>query len=386
MPVKKFASNVVLRSIVICALCVATLFAQPASDQKAPLAEQVFKNVQVLKGIPVDEFMDTMGVFSAALGMSCEDCHAANDSKWENYAQDNSERKITTRRMVAMMSTINRSFFSGRQVVTCYSCHRGGDRPKTTVSLAALYGATGDEEDDLVAQAAGAPPVDQIFDKYLQALGGAARLSNLTSFVAKGSSSGYGPESEKRAIEIFAQSPAQRTSIIHTANGDSTTAFDGRAGWIAAPLRPVAVLPLTGGELEGAKLDAELSFPGRIKQALGGWRVGRPTVINDRRVQVVQGTSASGAVIATLYFDAESGLLVRLARYANSPVGRIPTQIDYSDYRDVAGVKMPFRWTMTWLDGRENVELNDVQPNVAIDPARFAKPSPSASPAGSAAR
>jgi len=87
----------------------------------------------------------------------------------------------------------------------------------------------------------------------------------------------------------------------------------------------------------------------------------------------VQGTTASGA-IATLYFDDESGLLVRVLRYANSPVGRIPTQIDYSDYRDVAGIKMPFKWTFGWLDGRENVELASIQTNVPIDAVKFAKP------------
>jgi hypothetical protein len=61
-------------------------------------------------------------------------------------------------------------------------------------------------------------------------------------------------------------------------------------------------------------------------------------------------------------------------RYTNSPVGRIPTRVDYSDYRDVGGVKMPFKWTVTWLDGRETFELTDVQPNVAIDAAKFGKP------------
>ncbi len=100
------------------------------------MAEEVFKNIQVLKGVPVNEFMGTMGVFSAALGMSCEDCHAANDSKWENYAADTSERKRTARRMVAMMIGINKAYFGGKQVVTCYSCHRGGDHPKATVSRA----------------------------------------------------------------------------------------------------------------------------------------------------------------------------------------------------------------------------------------------------------
>jgi hypothetical protein len=77
-----------------------------------------------------------------------------------------------------------------------------------------------------------------------------------------------------------------------------------------------------------------------------------------------------------LYFDEETGLLVRLIHFADSPVGRSPTQIDYADYREVAGVKMPFRWTVTWLDGRETFELSGVQPNVAIDAARFARPAP----------
>lgn len=334
------------------------------------MAEDVFKNVQVLKGVPVDQFMDMMGVFSAALGMSCEDCHAANDSKWENYALDSSMRKQTARRMVGIMKGINQTYFGGRQMVTCHSCHRGSNRPKVTTNLGTLYGASADEEEeDTIQPARDSPTADQIFDKYIQALGG-----TIMSFTAKGTSSGYGPESEKRPIEIYAKAPNQRTTVIHTLNGDSTTVFDGRAGWVAAPLRPVPVLTLTGGALEGAFLDSEMSFPAHIKQTFGQWRVGRAVVINDRKTQVVQGTSPSGASFATFYFDAESGLLVRMIRYANSLVGRVPTQYDYSEYREVAGVKMPFHWTMTWLDGRENVDLTEIQPNAAIDATRFAKP------------
>src|SRR5438094_9843813 len=91
---------------------------QAVPAQKPQMAEEVFKNVQVLKGIPVDEFMSTMGIFSAALGMSCEDCHAANDSKWENYALDTRGRKRTARRRIGMMSDINRDHFGGQQMVT----------------------------------------------------------------------------------------------------------------------------------------------------------------------------------------------------------------------------------------------------------------------------
>ncbi len=199
----------------------------------------------LLKGIPVGEFMGTMGVFSAALGISCEDCHGSGDTAWEQYALDTSPRKVTARRMIQMMSSINQASFGGRQVVTCYTCHRGSDRPKVTPSLARLYGDTSSEEvDDIVRPASGAPSAEAVLDKYIQAIGGAGRLATLSSFVAKGMSAGYGPESTPRPIEIFAKAPGQRTTIIHTLDGDNTTTYDGRSGWIAAPHRPLPVLPL----------------------------------------------------------------------------------------------------------------------------------------------
>lgn len=345
-----------------------------AAQEQAPMAETVFKNVQVLKGISVDEFMGTMGVFSAALGMSCEDCHASDDSNWENYAKDVSPRKNVARRMVTMMAAINKEHFQGRQVVTCYSCHRGSNRPKVTPNLANLYGAPPpDEPDDVIlGPALGAPSPDQVLDKYIQALGGADKLAGLKSFVAKGMSLGYGPEGE-RPIEVYAKAPNQRTTIIHTGNGDNSAVFDGQRGWTAVPLKPVDVVPLTRHDLDGARIEAMLSFPGQIKQVLTRMRPGPATTIDDRRVNVIQGTGSGGA-LATLYFDEETGLLVRFMRYADSPVGRFPTQIDYSEYKEVSGVKMPVKWTLTWLDGREEVTLSDIQPNAPIDEAKFAKP------------
>ena len=107
----------------------------------------------------------------------------------------------------------------------------------------------------------------------------------------------------------------------------------------------------------------------------GAWAL--PPSIDDREVDVVQGTS-DGRYPVNLYFDSQTGLLVRLVRYADSPVGLSPTQIDYADYRDIAGVKMPFRWTVTWLDGRSIIQLSEVRPNVPIDLATFARPAPSA--------
>jgi photosynthetic reaction center cytochrome c subunit len=355
-------------------LCLLCLFVARITSfaQKPQLAEDAFKNVQVLKGIPVDEFMSTMGIFSAALGMSCEDCHASNDSKWENYALDTSPRKQTARRMAQMVAALNKNNFGGRQMVTCWTCHRGTNSPKVTPNLATLYNLP-DEPDDTITQAPNAPAVDKILDKYIQALGGADRLNKITSFVAKGTSVGYGPEGTERSVEVYAKAPAQRTTIIHTANGDNITTVDGSNGWTAVPLKPLPVMQITGSALEGAKLEAALSFPGHIKDVLSKWRVGFSSTIDDRDVEVIQGTGAGG-LLATLYFDSESGLLVRLIRYSDSPVGRTPTQIDYSDYREVSGVKMPFRWKVSWLDGKENFELKEIQANVAIDPKRFEKP------------
>src|SRR5687768_11489514 len=140
-------------------LGVAFVSGQAGPAQQTLMAEAVFKNVQVLKGISVNEFMGTMGVFSAALGMSCEDCHAADDSKWENYAIDTSPKKQTARRMVQMMAGINKAYFGGRQVVTCFSCHRGADRPKVTPNLLTLYTAPLlDDPSDTIEQARDAPP------------------------------------------------------------------------------------------------------------------------------------------------------------------------------------------------------------------------------------
>ena len=346
-----------------------------APAERQPLAEEVFKNVRVLRGLPVDEFMGTMGVFSAALGMSCEDCHSASDTTWDNYALDTSPRKVTARRMVTMMASINQTSFGGRQVVTCYSCHRGSGRPRVTPSLTALYSAsTLDEQEDIVRAATTGPSADQILDKYIQAVGGAGRLAGLTSVVAKGTSAGYGPEGT-RPIDIIARAPGQKATVIHTLDGDHATVYDGRAGWISAPHKPVAVLGLTGSELDGVRLEAELTFPGRIKETLGQWRAGLPSEIDEKPVQVVQGSRPNGA-LATFYFDSQTGLLTRLVRYANSKVGRLPTQIDYSDYRDVAGIKMPYKIKVTWLDGLESIELTDVQVNVPVDAARFGKPAP----------
>lgn len=368
---------------VACLLGVSAATPQAAPQQKAPMAEQVFTNVQVLKGIPVDEFMDTMGFFSASLGLNCVDCHTPqSEGNWAHFADD-TPLKQTARRMITMVGAMNKSNFGGARALTCYTCHRGDQRPKVVPSLAAQYGPPLEDPNEIeIIARTGLPTADEVFARYLQAVGGPQRLGTITSFAAKGAYSGYDTDHQKFPVEIFAKAPAQRTTIVHmrlagTAE-DSVRTYDGRDGWIAAPDKPVPLMALTGGNLNLARIEAMLSFPTQVKQAFSQWRVGL-TTIEDRDVQVLQGTAA-GQIPVKLYFDSKSGLLVRMVHYSESPVGRTPTQIDYDDYREVAGVQFPFRWTVTWTDGQTSTELTEVQPNVAIDNARFARPAPAAQP------
>jgi photosynthetic reaction center cytochrome c subunit len=363
----------------LCLLCAAIASSQPAAAEKQLVAEQVFKNVKVLKGVPVGEFMDTMGFFAASLGLNCVYCHVAESMEnWDKFAED-VPRKETARAMILMVNAINKGSFGGRRALTCYSCHRGAEQPKVVPSLADQYTVPVEDpnEIEIVKDAPQGPSADQILDKYIQALGGAQRLAGLTSFAGKGTYEGYDTYHEKVPLEIYAKAPGQRTIIAHTQNGDSTTTFDGRAGWIAAVDKPVHLLSLLpGSELDGAKLDADLCFPAGIKQALAQWRNGFPvTAIEDREVQLIQGVAAGGSRVK-LFFDSKTGLLSRQLRYTNTIVGTIPIQIDYTDYREVAGVKMPFHWIVTWTGGQSIMELSDVQPNVQIEAAKFSKPAP----------
>jgi hypothetical protein len=362
----------------------------------ATTSDTAFKNVQVLKGIPLDDFMGTMGVMSAALGFDCSECHAGAGTDKVDWAAD-TPKKVIARKMVTMVQTINKENFNTRQLVTCWTCHHGKDRPATTPALEYVYGPPTSELDDVLRQEPGMPTGDSIVDKYLTAIGGAAKWGAIKSYVATGKSVGFGCFGGGGVVTIYAQFPDKHTTLIDFKDtpdrGDQIRSYNGTVGWLKTPLNVLGEYQLTGGELAGAKLDAELTFPSQVKQVLTGLRVSLPLTISDlpgpssqtstetgtgigkdRLVDVVQGNGPDG-LLATMFFDQQSHLLIRIIRYAKSPIGRVPTQVDYSDYRDVQGVKVPFHMTFAWLDGRDAIQLSDVKVNVPIPAARFGKPS-----------
>lgn len=355
-----------------------------AAQTTPPTVDTVFKNVQALKGIGVDDFMLTMGIMSAAVGSDCVGCHPSAGTDKVDWALD-TPRKRTARRMVQMVTSINRENFGGRQVVTCWTCHRGRDRPVVTPALDVVYGEANLEFDDVLTQQTGVPSVDQLLNKYMTAIGGAQRVGGMTSFVATGKSTGYRGFGGGGVVELAAQAPDRRATHIrfpeYPDRGVSVRTYDGRTGWIATPLAVVPKYELGGSERDGARLDAQLAFPAQIRQALTDLRVGPPTTIDDKDVQVLQGNGPNGTFVS-LYFDDKTGLLVRSVRYGRSPIGRVPTQVDYADYRDVGGIKFPYKWLFIWMDGRDTFEFSDVKMNVTIPAATFGQPDlpPAAAP------
>jgi photosynthetic reaction center cytochrome c subunit len=356
-----------------------TLFGQAGTPVKGQTAGEVFKNVTTspLKGLTVDDFMGSMGVMAAALGFDCADCHtgAGTDKVvWE----DDTNRKKMARKMTEMVAVINKQNFGGVPLVSCWTCHHGKDVPATTIALDNLYGPPNEEKDDIIAKDETQPAASAILDKYIEALGGAQKLSTLKSFVATGTQGGYVQVKGGGQFQIFAKAPDMRTVRVTYRDapdrGNQTRSFKGTEGWVTPPRALLGEYQVTGTELDGLHFDAELAFPGQIKQFLTDLRVGFPDTIDGHDVQVVQGRGPRNLLV-TLYFDKQSGLLVREIRFGRTPIGRVPSQVDYSDYRAVDGIKFPFQYKFQWLDGRDNYQLPDVKVNVPIEATRFGKPS-----------
>jgi photosynthetic reaction center cytochrome c subunit len=358
----------------VCLLGAGVSARQAAPPQAPVMTENLFKNIQVLKGIPVDTFFDMMGMFAASMGDDCIYCHVKEAVFNHEKFAETTPRIARARQMIGMMRLINQNFFGGAARVTCFTCHRGSNSPVNAPILALQYSPPDDDPNVIEFPTDNSTTADQVFDKYLTAIGASAQLAKLTSFTAKGTYAGFDTANKEVPVDIYAKAPNQRTWIVHMADGDSYRVFDGSNAWFAGPDSHAPLETLTSGNLDRYRLEAALAFPAGIKQTFGDWRVGR-TAIEDRPIQIVQGSSR-GLLPVNFYFDRSTGMLVRLVRWNDTPLGPVPTQIEYSDYRDVAGVKMPFTWTASQTYMQATIKLSEVKPNVPVEASRFAQPAP----------
>ena len=357
----------------IAAVCLVSVSAQTGQERPV-LTHDVFKSVTVLRDIPVDTFFDAMGMFANAMGNDCTFCHSPKAALDRAQFAEVTPRMQRARQMIAMMQAINKQYFAGAPRVTCFTCHHGNQSPRSDPNIALQYSTPEEDPNARDFTTDTTLSAEKIFDKYAQAIGGADKLAKLTSFSAKGTYAGFDTLFEKVPVDIYAKAPSQYSTVVHMKAGNSVRTFDGTNGWMAGPDTPIPIVTLTAGNLDRARLEALVAFPAGIRQAFPHWRLGR-AVLNDDEVVIAQGIDDDRQPIANLYF-APSGLLVRLVRWTLTPVGFVPTQIDYSDFRDVSGVKIPFKRVVSQTFMQMTVELSDVQPNTSLNAATFVRPAP----------
>jgi photosynthetic reaction center cytochrome c subunit len=346
--------------------------AQAPAGGPPKLAEEQFKNIKILKGIPAEQVFPAMQFITASLGVDCEFCHV-RDGQHMIFDKDDKKPKLAARKMIEMMNAINKDNFKGEREVTCNTCHRGAAHPVGVpiISDEEPKPGMGPGEKSVVDAQAAPPDANLILDKYVAAIGGAAAVQKITSRVAKGTLTGMGPQ--PTAVEIYSKAPDKRVSFTHTPNGDSTTSFDGKAGWLGFPGRPAHIM--NADEVTAARMDADLYFPVHVKTAYTKFMAGPGDKIDGHdTIQVVGRTE--GQPPLRLFFDAQTNLLLRLVRYQETPLGRLPTQVDYADYRDADGVKIPFKWTLARPGNRFSIQVDQLQQNVPVDDAKFAPPPP----------
>jgi photosynthetic reaction center cytochrome c subunit len=367
-----------MRKVIIFSACLLTLVAgrclksgaasPGAQGQSKPAAEgtktaeQQFKNIQVLKDSPAEQLIPTMQFISASLGVDCEFCHVEHQMD-----KDDKKEKQTARKMIAMELAIDKDHFKGELEVTCYTCHRGSPHPVGTPILSADAMKPPVHEHEHGDESANLPTADQILDKFSAAVGGADALKKIKTRVQKGTIDAMG---QKFPIEVYSEAPDKRVSISHPQGGSSVTAFNGEVGWLTIPN---GVHRMTAPEREAARIDAQLYFPLQVRELYKEFRVRPGEEINGYATYLLSAT-AEGRPALRLYFDQHSGLLVRQIRYTETALGRNPTQIDYADYRDTNGVKIPYQWMLTRSNGSFTIKVTDVQQNVPIDQKLFEPP------------
>ena len=330
------------------------------SPHEGPTAGQRFKNLQVLKDAPADQIFPAMQFITASLGVECEYCHVR-----DAFEKDDKEEKKTARKMMTMMFAIDKDNFNGRTQVTCYTCHRGSTDPVSTPLIPDTEPKPEGEETKTQPPL---PNAGEILDKYVQAIGGAEAVHKITTRVEKGTLTGFGPAG--MPVVVYAKAPDTRVTVVETPRGENVTAYNGQTGWMSGmgPARPI-----TGGELDNEKRNADFYFAADIKTEFQQIRVARLDKVGDHDAYVLMARSP-GHTPVRFYFDKDSGLLLREMRFVETPLGRNPSQVDYADYREFEGVKIPCQWTIARPGGRFTIKITDVQQNVPIDESKFAAP------------
>jgi photosynthetic reaction center cytochrome c subunit len=335
----------------------------PKKTSSEKKSGEVFKNLKVLNETPSDLLLPSMQFMSSSLGVHCEFCHVENA-----FEKDDKKPKQTARQMMRMVERINTTAFHGKQQITCNSCHRGSPTPLSTPVIsetpAQLLSAPAPD----MSQSPGQPSPADIIGKYIQARGGTESLANLNSLQERGTFRS-GPAAFP--LELYAANPVRSGTVIHFPGADRIAAFDGASGWISLPGSPTR--EMTAAEADAARIDAELQLgldPNKIFPEIKLAKISKVGAED----AVVLSCRRPGLPPVEMYFAASSGLLLRAVHYSPSPLGLNPTQTDYSDYREISGVKVPFHWTSSTPEGSFTVQIESAQANQPLPENIFTAP------------
>jgi photosynthetic reaction center cytochrome c subunit len=320
-------------------------------------AQQRFKNLQIFKDLPATQLDPTMAFISGSLGVRCDYCHVSNQ-----FDKDDKPTKLAARRMIQMVFDINKGSFNNQGAVTCYTCHRGKPAPVSVPTVG----------QNLWMDAAPAPngeplpSVKQILDRYVQALGGADALSKVTTRIAKGSR--IGADGVLVPEDVYQKAPDKLLTITSYPQVVFSNGFNGITPWRHSSRE--GAIPLAVQLLAQIKRDAVFYKELKTEQLYPHLTVLGKTSVRDGDAYVIQATPADGPV-EKLFFDVKTGLLVRRYTESDTPLGKLPLQTDYEDYRNVDGIKQPFliHWSFpgrVW--GRK---IDEIKQNVPLDDAKF---------------
>jgi len=371
----------------------------PAAQTPAPTvktAEQEFMNVQVLTDIPADQLVPAMEFMSASLGVRCNFCHV------NPFQNDDKREKNTARDMIKLELAINKMPpFNGRMGVTCYTCHLGSPHPTSVPAIPepgaaptmeSMMGGEGGEHQMPMgpggpggAGAPGAPgtngpgqaqptypTVNEILDKWTQALGGADAIAKLKSLDAKGTVESEG--SSGMPIEVVEEAPNKQFVSSQTKNGSMTMGFDGTAGWQQDPSGKVR--DIEGIQLEQTKRSADLLRLLDIRNHYSQIRLMGVAQVTGHNTYMVAGIPAGGGPPERMYFDQNSGLLLRYQFIVRTPLGNYPFETDFSDYKMTGGVNLAFTVRQAQPSQSETDHFTDIEVNATVDDSKFQKPAP----------
>ena len=319
-------------------------------------ADQRFKNIQIFKNLPAAQLDPTMAFISGSLGVRCSYCHV------NQFDKDDKPQKIAARRMIQMVLDINKGNFNGQSAVTCYTCHRGKPSPVSVPAVGQNLWAPNSPS----TAAETAPTVKQILDHYVQAAGGADALNKINTRIAKGSR--IGADGVLVPEEVYQKAPDKLLTITSYPQVVFSNGYNGVAAW-GHSSRDGAT-PLPDQLVVQIKRDAVFNKELKTEQLYSSLTVLGKISVRDMDAYVVEAKPADGP-IEKLFFDVKTGLLVRRYTESDTPLGKLPLQTDYEDYRDVDGVKQPFliHWSFpgrVW--GRK---IDEIKQNVPLDDAKF---------------